>query len=149
MSLPSKFTVYDMEYTTNQKGLITEMEVALYLIKLGYNVSQPLNVDSKYDFIVDTGKQLIRLQVKTSHLNKHETGFEFKCRSITVNSNKINCHYYSSDDVDYFATYWNGEVYLIPVNQCSAVKNLYFDKHARKGVCWYEDYKASEVLKTL
>ena len=42
-----------MEYTTNQKGLITEMEVALKLIKMGYQVSQPLNADSKYDFIVD------------------------------------------------------------------------------------------------
>lgn len=50
-----------MQYTTNQKGLITEMSVALYLIKLGYNVSQPLNADSRYDYIVDTGKQLLRL----------------------------------------------------------------------------------------
>ena len=138
-----------MEYTTNQKGLITEMSVALELIKAGYAVSQPLNIDSKYDFIVDTGKQLLRIQVKTSHLNKNKTGFEFKCRSVTINTNKINHHYYSENDIDYFATCWEGEVYLIPVNQCSATKNLYFEKHARKNVCWKDDYKASEVLKTL
>ena len=138
-----------MEYTTNQKGLITELSVALELIKLGYAVSQPLNADSKYDFIVDTGNQLIRIQVKTAHLNKNETGFEFKCRSVTVNSSKVNCKYYSPDDVDYFATFWDGEVYLVPVNQCSANKSLYFEKHARQDVCWKDDYKASEVLKTL
>lgn len=42
-----------MQYTTNQKGLITEMQVMLRFIEMGYNVSQPLNADSKYDCILD------------------------------------------------------------------------------------------------
>ena len=138
-----------MEYTTNQKGLITEMSVALFLIKLGYNVCQPLNIDSKYDYIVDTGKQLLRIQVKTSHLNKTSSGIEFKCRSITVNSSQVNCHYYTNDEIDFFATYWDNEVYLVPVTQCSSTKTLHFNKPIRQDMAWLEDYIASEVLKTL
>ena len=138
-----------MNYTTNQKGLITEMSVALYLIKLGYNVSQPLNADSRYDYIVDTGKQLLRIQVKTSHLNKRETGIEFKCRSITINADGLNIHRYSNNDIDYFATYWNDEVYLVPVSQCSSEKTLHFEKPKRQDMAWINEYKASEVLKTL
>lgn len=138
-----------MEYTTNQKGLITEMSVALYLIKLGYDVSQPLNADSRYDYIVDTGRQLLRIQVKTSHLNKRETGIEFKCRSITLNAGGTNTHRYNENDIDYFATYWNDEVYLVPVSQCSSSKVLHFEKPNRQDMAWINDYKAKDVLKTL
>ena len=52
-----------MELSTQYKGTITELQVATYLLSLGYNVSQPLTQDSKYDLIVDVNHQLIRLQV--------------------------------------------------------------------------------------
>ena len=142
-----------MEYTTNQKGLITEMEVALYFIKLGYNISQPLNQDSRYDFILDTGKQLLRIQVKTAHLSlKTENSINFKCRSITGRgaTQGIKSSLYSQEDIDYFATYWDNKVYLIPVNECSAEKTLHLDKSKiRSNFTYAEDYLAQEVLKTL
>lgn len=142
-----------MEYTTNQKGLITELEVALYLIKLGYNVSQPLNQDSRYDFIVDTKKNLLRVQVKTSHLStKTENSIEFKCRSVTgrTQDGVLKASTYSEEDCDLFATYWNGKVYLVPVFQCSTSKTLHLDKtKIRNNFAYAEDYLAEEVLKTL
>lgn len=142
-----------MEYTTNQKGLITEMEVALHLIKLGYQVSQPLNADSRYDFIVDTGKKLLRIQVKTAHLSvKTAESIQFKCRSITGRGaiQGIKSSIYSTDDVDYFATYWDGQVYLVPVSECSADKTLHLKKEKiRSNFAYAEDYIASEVLKAL
>lgn len=142
-----------MQYTTNQKGLITEMEVVLHLIKLGYSVSQPLNADSRYDFIVDTGKNLIRIQVKTAHLStKAVDSIEFKCRSITGRgaSQGIKSSLYSEEDIDYFATYWNQQVYLIPVNECSANKTLHLKREKiRSNFAYADNYIASEVLKTL
>ena len=139
-----------MEYTTNQKGLITEMEVALKLIKMGYQVSQPLNADSKYDFIVDVNNQLIRIQVKTAHLSPNtKNAIEFKCRSVTGH-NTTKTTLYSNKEVDYFATYWNNEIYLVPVNECSAAKTLRLSKeNYRSNSSYAEDYIASEVLKTL
>ena len=139
-----------MEYTTNQKGLITELEVALKLIKMGYQVSQPLNADCKYDFIVDVNNRLLRIQVKTAHIStKTENAIQFKCRSITGH-NEIRTSLYSKEEVDYFATYWDGEVYLVPVGECSAEKTLRLSKEVfRSNSSYAEDYIASEVLKAL
>lgn len=140
-----------MEYTTNQKGLITELEVALYLIKSGYAVSQPLNADSKYDLILDTGKQLLRIQVKTSHLDSPNK-IVFNCRSITgrKENGELKTKYYSVNDIDYFATMWNNQCYLIPVQECSARKALHLSRDIiRSNYSYAEDYIAEEVLKKL
>ena len=50
---------------THFKGKITELEVAESFLALGYQVSQPLVSDSRYDFIVDIKGQLLKIQVKT------------------------------------------------------------------------------------
>lgn len=140
-----------MEYTTNQKGLITELEVALYFIKLGYSVSQPLNVDSKYDLIIDTNQHLLRVQIKTSHLDSPNK-IVFNCRSITgrKENGELKTKYYSANEIDYFATMWEHQCYLIPVNECSARKALHLSKDVlRSNYSYAEDYKAEEVLKKL
>lgn len=140
-----------MEYTTNQKGLITEMQVALYFIQLGYNVSQPLNMDSRYDFILDVNGKLLKIQVKTSHLSSPDT-IQFKCRSITGRNQKgiLKTSRYSENEIDYFATYWNNQCYLIPVNECSAAKTIHLTReNGRSNYTYADQYIASEVIKQL
>ena len=78
-----------MELPTQKKGIITELQVATYLIQLGYNVSQPFSQDSKYDLIVDVNGKLLRLQVKTSRQNT-QSSITFNCRSTTKENKKIN-----------------------------------------------------------
>lgn len=74
-----------MNLTTQQKGITTEMYVAAHLLSLGYNVSQPLCQDSKYDLIVDVNNKLLRLQVKTAR-QETPNSFTFNCKSTTKNS---------------------------------------------------------------
>ena len=62
------------ELSTQYKGSITELRVATYFLSLGYNVSQPLVQDSKYDLIVDVNHKLLRLQVKTARVNQQTQG---------------------------------------------------------------------------
>lgn len=50
--------------STHFQGKITEMQVATAFLQLGYQVSQPLVSDSRYDFIVDINNKLYRIQVK-------------------------------------------------------------------------------------
>ena len=140
-----------MEYTTNQKGLITEMEVMLHFIKLGYNVSQPLNSDSRYDCIVDVDGKLLKIQIKTSHVAKAKNSFEFKCRSITTTQNQYKQSKYNENEIDFFATIWENQVYLVPVNECSSEKTLHLlkEKPIRANWSYAEDFIASEVLKKL
>lgn len=136
------------ELTTQQKGITTEMYVAAHLLELGYNVSQPFCQDSKYDLIVDVNNKLLRLQVKTSRLNT-ETSILFNCRSTTKNSQTNKSRYYEPDEIDYFATYWKGQVYLVPQSECSSEKRLHLTKPERSNQCYAGDYIANEVLKNL
>ena len=137
-----------MELPTQKKGIITELQVATYLIQLGYNVSQPLSQDSKYDLIVDVNGKLLRLQVKTARLSS-ESSITFNCRTTTTNVKNCLSRRYSSDEVDYFATYWDNVVYLVPINECSTQKSLHFHKTNRKDWCYMEDYEARKVLNNL
>ena len=54
------------ELNSHFKGEITEQQVAIEFLKLGYLVSKPLVQSSRYDFIVDVNHKLYKIQVKTS-----------------------------------------------------------------------------------
>lgn len=140
-----------MDLSSQYKGTITELLVATHLLSLGYNVSQPLTQDSKYDLIVDVQHKLLRLQVKTARLSDSTTGIsiKFNCRTTTNNVRECKQRYYSTEEVDYFATYWDNQVYLVPVAECSAEKVLWIDKPKNKNSCYAQDYQAMEVLSNL
>ena len=144
------FTVNYMikELTTQQKGITTEIFVAARLLQLGYNVSQPFCQDSKYDLIVDANNHLYRLQVKTARQINEDT-ILFNCRSTTKNSQTNKSRYYQENEIDYFATYWNNEVFLIPVSECSSEKRLHLTPVKQSTQTYAYDYLASEVLKNL
>lgn len=61
--------------TTNQKGKQTELEILLYVTKLGYSVSIPWGDKDRYDQIWDINGKLIRIQVKTAkELDEQKAG---------------------------------------------------------------------------
>lgn len=132
---------------TNQIGKISELEILTYITKLGYSVSIPFGDKDKYDQIWDINGKLIKIQVKTSRWkNEQQTGIIFNCYSV-VNGKK---HLYTKQDIDYFATYWKGKCYLIPVEQCSAEKTLWFElKIKNPACCLAKDYELEEVIKTI
>lgn len=137
-----------MELTTQQKGTSTEIFVAAYLLNLGYNVSQPFCQDSKYDLIVDVNNKLLRLQVKTSRLTNNNS-IEFNCRSTTKNSKTNKSRRYEDNEIDYFATFWNNQVYLVPIQECSTTKRLHLIPTKQSNWCYIEDYLVEEVLKNI
>lgn len=138
----------DNQLSTQFKGTVTELKVASYLLELGYIVSQPLVQDSKYDLIVDVNSKLIRLQVKTSRINDSSTGksIKFNCRSTTNNVRECKQRYYSEEEVDFFATFWEGKCFLIPVKNCSSEKILWLEKPKYSTSTYAYDYLAEEVL---
>ena len=42
---------------------------------------------------------------------------EFRTQSSHTNTQKTVYHSYSAEDVDFFATYFNNQCYLIPINK--------------------------------
>ena len=85
------------------------------------------------------------MQVKTSRpKNEQETAIIFNCYSV-VNGKK---HKYSKEEIDFFATYWNGQCYLVPVEECSTEKTLWFELGCKNPRCaMAQEYLLAEVLK--
>ena len=96
---------------TKIKGLTTELQCQLFFTSLGYNVSIPLGEDCKYDLIVDIENELYKIQVKTCH--EEENGIEFRTKSSYLTSNGTVSNGYSKKDIDFFATFYQNECYLI------------------------------------
>lgn len=123
-------------------------------VELGYEVSVPWGENSRYDLIVDTGKELLRIQVKTSKLvkgtEKNPETIEFSTSSTRYNAGGSQRVYYSKDEIDYFATFFQNKMYLIPVEECSASKKLRFipTKSGQQiGINFAWDYEAEKVLE--
>ena len=57
-------------------------------------------------------------------------------------------YYYSANEIDYFATYWEGQVYLIPIEECSSEKTLWFKSPTNgcKKCSYAQNYLVEEVL---
>lgn len=99
------------------QGEITELEVAESFLKLGYQVCKPLVSDSRYDFIVDINHNLYKIQVKSSSLSEEEDYISFKTCSSHTNTKQTVYHSYSAEDIDYFATVYNHQCYLVPIDK--------------------------------
>ena len=134
------------------KGNITELEVLTYIARLGYQVSIPFGDRERYDQIWDIRGKLIRVQVKTAHLEPDEHSISFSCRSSRRDKGKCKNTRYSKDEIDYFATVWQGKCYLVPVEETSNAKVLRFSppKNGQiKGITFAKDYEVEKVLQNI
>lgn len=139
-----------MELPTQKKGAITELQVASYLLGLGYTVSSPFNPDSKYDLILDVNNILLRLQVKTSRESiTTKDSIVFNCRSTTKNTSHCQKRRYTKEEIDYFATYWNNKVYLVPVEYCSSEKTLHLLPVNSSAQAYIEDFAVEKILEQI
>lgn len=142
-----------MELNSHFKGKITELLVAQAFLELGYQVSQPLVSDSRYDLIIDIDGTLLRIQVKTSTVDpEDESYFEFVTRSSHTNTQRTINRPYTSDEIDCFATIYNGECYIVPVKEAGNGRQrlrLKPTKNNQKtGIKFAEDYKLEKILLT-
>lgn len=145
---------YELDLSTKFKGTVTELQVQTYLLSKGYNISVPVCEESKYDLILDTGKQLLKIQIKTARLAaNNQNSITFNCRSTCCNTRENHKRGYSKEEIDYFATYWNDQVYLVPVGEVSSQKTLHFniEDKSKKRIDWsyLEDYEVEVILNSL
>lgn len=131
---------------TNILGKTTELEVLLYVTKKGISVSIPFGDKDRYDQIWDINGKLIRVQIKTSHLYTKNTGKAIEFKTTGTSNGKTTC--YSEDEIDYFATFWDNQVYVVPVNETSSKKVLRFESSINSSnISWAEDYTLEEVFQ--
>ena len=134
-------------------GNLTELQCITALYALGCNISIPFGNSQKYDIIMDWRHRLYKVQIKHASVSDDGLSFSFKTRWQGHNANGYKQTSYTKEDIDYFATYFEGSIYLIPVEFCSgAEKRLRIGKTKNsqtKFVNFAQDYLAEEVLKTL
>lgn len=107
------------------KGQLIELKVQEELLRYGFDISIPNYNASRYDLIADTGNELLKIQVKKSIGTKaKQPSFKFSCTTQNVKSSTGGKHKYTSDEIDYFATVWKDQVYLIPVDETSTQKTI-------------------------
>jgi len=94
----------------NHLGCFAEYLFCAECTKRGYTVSMPILDSSIYDCVVDTGKDLYKIQIKSSE--KTPRGNENSV-NISLDNTKNK---YTKDKVDYFAIYsgFYGGFFVIP-----------------------------------
>ena len=137
------------------KGNTTELNCLSAFVGMGAIVSIPFGEDSRYDFIADNGQKLIKIQCKTASPvieNNKTVAILFR----TVRQGGSTGHWkkikYSNKDIDYFATFWDGKCYVVPVNECSNEKRLRFippKNNQTKGINFAHNYELKEVYNKL
>ena len=138
---------------TNIIGTTTELKCQIYFLELGFNISVPVNV-CRYDFIIDTGYELLKIQVKTCNDNRRKDNKKDIISFYTNSSHFINgksTHtYYNDNEIDYFCTFYNNQCYLIPVDECAKTEQVLrlnpTKNNQSKNTKFAEDYIAKDIL---
>lgn len=139
---------------TQKKGLITELDCQSFFTSLGYNVSVPIAQDCRYDMIVDIEHQLYKIQIKTSRPNTTQSaGLIFNTVSSRMNHTEGNIKTkYSEEDVDFFATSFEGQIYLLPIECCQGTEKKLVKTQAvqsNQPMDLMEDYEGEKVIQRI
>lgn len=135
-----------MDYTQS-RGNYVELACLAEFMKYGIECSIPYGNGAKYDFIADINGNFIRIQCKSSK-KIDEVSFCFNCTSSTTNTQKTVRHRYTEDMIDFFATEYENQIYLIPVQECSTSKTLRLAPPQNDSNKW-NDAKTYQLKKVL
>lgn len=133
-------------------GEITEQQVAIEFLKQGILISKPLVQSSRYDFIADINHKLYKIQVKTGTF-KEESYLEFATSTSHTNTKGTLNISYDANDVDFFATMYENQCYLIPFDICGKrSQRLRFvpTKNGQtKGILFAKDFKLENTIQKI
>ncbi len=113
--------------TYKLQGELVELRFLARAAELGLRVSKPYGDSAPYDFLVESGGKVFKVQVKSTSYHKPDT----RCyRCVTHH----NTRRYSKNDVDFIAAYIRCEDawYIIPMRAISA-REIYLNPHFRRN----------------
>lgn len=121
-------------------------------IRLGCGVSMPYGDGEHYDFIADVDGKLLKVQCKTAQLGPDGESIDIDFRMIrkSTGGQRIVA-LYKATDIDYFATWYQGQTYLIPVTVGGTRKRLRFSPppDRRYKASYAEDYELEKVVEEI
>ena len=138
--------------TSNDKGNIAEMAIALEATKLGIEVLKPVAEHVRYDLAFDLGDQILRVQCKWARLERgvvcvNLVGYRLTSRG-SIRSK------YSSEEIDAVAAYCQAldRVYFLPAKEVAGRAAVYLriapTKNAqRAAINWADEYSLGAIAQ--
>ena len=117
------------------------MAEAAFLLKasaMGFGVAKPWGDSERYDFIVDVGGRLLRVQVKSAHLEStHNRG------GYCVGACKNSFESYTPDEIDLLIAYIVPEDirYIFPPSAFLTMKSPRLYPHHKQKTSKFEQYR--------
>ena len=122
--------------TRKQRGEMAEAAFLAVAAALGMCVAKPWGESSRYDLVVDTGRKLLRVQVKSAHRAGEYGGYTFHAHG---NSSRA----YKADEIDVLAAYVVpvGAWYLFPVEEFRKYKSMKLFPQSRRRRSKFETFR--------
>ena len=102
-------------------GASSELYIAYKATQSKFIVSYPLFTQSKYDLLIDTGKKILKIQVKTA-VESSARGSRF----IQIRLGGCGHPEYKERDFDYVAMVFKGQVWVLPYTDVEGHKTMSF-----------------------
>jgi PD-(D/E)XK endonuclease len=141
-----------VELTPTEKGAVAETAITAAAVRLGFVVSKPLTEGRRYDLIVDTGPDVLRVQCKWAQLLGDVLSIRL-CTSRYTPSGYIRT-WYDPTQIDAVVAFSPdlGSCYLIPVAEVTGRSNLYLRIRPTRnnqaiGVKWAADYDFGAIAQ--
>ena len=128
--------------TRKQRGEMAEAAFLAKTTNLRFRVSKPWGESSRYDLIVDNGRKLLRVHVKSAHRAGEYGGYTFHAHGNTTRG-------YKASEIDLLVAYivpvdaW----YVFPVEEFRKYKSMkLFPASRRRGSKFEKFREASGVM---
>ena len=128
------------------------MQCMTSFLELGYNVLIPFGDCERYDFVADVNGQFLRVQCKSASTKDEGKTILINCRSTHYKDGSCIHEKYDKTQIDYIATFWEGQCYLIPVEECGSAKRLRFstpENFQKDRISFAKDYVLELTLNKL
>jgi hypothetical protein len=125
--------------TRKQRGELAEMAFTYKAAGLGFGVAKPYGDSERYDFILDSGVKLWRVQVKSTYGARAHSYCVHACGSLAAGERKG----YTAKQIDMLVAFLVAENawYVVPVKAFARRKNLRFYPSGSKTGGIYEQYR--------
>src|SRR6185437_927378 len=124
------------EMTGKRRGEMAEAAFVAKVTGLGFGVAKPWGDSDPYDFIVQSGGTLARVQVKSAHVAGEDGCYSFRAHGHAQNA-------YSEKEIDVLVAYVVPEEawYVFPVSVVQGVRSLKLFPRSRKRRSRFERYR--------
>ncbi len=122
--------------TRKQRGEMAEAAFVAKAASLGLCLSKPWGESSRYDMIVDNGKRLLRVQVKSAHRAGEYGGYTFHAHGNTARA-------YGANEIDVLVAYVVPENawYVFPVEEFRKYKSMKLFPVSRRMSSKFEKFR--------